>query len=109
MGVRLVLDDFGTGFSSLGYLQRLPLSAIKLDRAFVQNLSRGSDDAAIVRAVTQMAGTLGLDVCAEGIETPEQLAAVEDLGCTHAQGFHFGHPLAAGHIPDFLGDVVGAG
>jgi diguanylate cyclase (GGDEF)-like protein len=108
IGVRLVLDDFGTGFSSLGYLQRLPLSAIKLDGAFVQNLTGGSTDAAIVRALTQMAETLGLDVCAEGIESPEQLAAIEALGCSHAQGFHFSEPVPASELAAFLGHVVPA-
>jgi diguanylate cyclase (GGDEF)-like protein len=108
LGVRLVLDDFGTGFSSLGYLRRLPLSAIKLDRAFVEHLTTGSDDAAIVRAVTQMAGTLGLDVCAEGIETPEQLAAIRELGCSHAQGFHFSRPVPESDIPDLLAGAVPA-
>ena len=109
LGVRLVLDDFGTGFSSLGYLRRLPLSAIKLDRAFVENLTADSDDAAIVRAVNQMAGTLGLDVCAEGIETAEQLAAIQELGCTHAQGFYFSRPAQPAEIPDLLRDRVWAG
>jgi EAL domain-containing protein (putative c-di-GMP-specific phosphodiesterase class I) len=108
LGVRLVLDDFGTGFSSLGYLRRLPLSAIKLDRAFVEHLTSGSDDAAIVRAVTQMAGTLGLDVCAEGIETAEQLAAIRELGCTHAQGFHFSRPVPEADIPELLAGAVPA-
>ena len=108
LGVRLVLDDFGTGFSSLGYLRRLPLSAIKLDRAFVENLTSDSDDAAIVRAVTEMASTLGLDVCAEGIETAEQLAAIQELGCSHAQGFHFSRPVPPDRIPDLLGDTVRA-
>ena len=94
-GVKLVLDDFGTGFSSLGYLKRLPLSGIKLDRTFIVNLSEGGSEAAIVRAVTEMASALGLDVCAEGVETVQQLAAVRDLGCSHAQGYHFGHPAPA--------------
>ena len=102
LGVRLVLDDFGTGFSSLGYLKRLPLSGIKLDRTFIVNLTEGGSDAAIVRAVTDMASALGLDVCAEGVETVQQLAAVRDLGCSHAQGFHFGHPAPGGEIIDRL-------
>lgn len=106
LGVRLILDDFGTGFSSLGYLKRLPLAGIKLDRAFVENLSDGGDDAAIVRAVTEMATSLGLDVCAEGVETLEQLEAVRSLGCSHAQGFHLGRPVAAGQILDRL--AIGA-
>ena len=108
LGVRLVLDDFGTGFSSLGYLRRLPLSAIKLDRAFVENLTTDSDDAAIVKAVTEMAGTLGLDVCAEGIETAEQLAAIKGLGCSHAQGFYFSRAVPPAELPDLLRDPVRA-
>ena len=59
-----------------------------------------------MRAVTEMAGTLGLDVCAEGIETAEQLAAIQELGCTHAQGFYFSHPVPPAEIPDLLGDAV---
>ncbi|MDP9228653.1 MAG: EAL domain-containing protein, partial [Actinomycetota bacterium] len=95
LGVGLVLDDFGTGFSSLGYLKRLPLSGVKLDRAFIENLSEGGDDAAIVRAINEMATALGLDVYAEGVETAVQLEAVRELGCSHAQGFHLGAPLPA--------------
>jgi predicted signal transduction protein with EAL and GGDEF domain len=102
LGVRLILDDFGTGFSSLGYLKRLPLSGIKLDRAFVENVTEGREDAAIVRAITEMASALGLEVCAEGVETPEQLAVVRELGCSHAQGFHFSHPLPADGIHEQL-------
>ncbi|MGZ5357021.1 MAG: EAL domain-containing protein, partial [Solirubrobacterales bacterium] len=102
LGVMLVLDDFGTGFSSLGYLKRLPLSGIKLDRSFIVNLTEGGEDAVIVRTVTRMASALGLDVCAEGVETAQQLAAVRDLGCSHAQGFHFGHPAPAAEITQQL-------
>jgi diguanylate cyclase (GGDEF)-like protein len=107
LNVRIVLDDFGTGFSSLGYLKRLPLCGIKLDRSFIVNLTEGSEDAAIVQAVTRMASTLGLDVCAEGIETVQQLAAVRDLGCSHAQGFHFGHPASAAEVTEKLARRLG--
>jgi EAL domain-containing protein (putative c-di-GMP-specific phosphodiesterase class I) len=107
LGVRLVLDDFGTGFSSLGYLKLLPLSGIKLDRTFIVNLTEGDSDVAIVRAVTDMASALGLDVCAEGVETVQQLAAVRDLGCSHAQGFHFGHPAAGDEIIERLERQLG--
>jgi diguanylate cyclase (GGDEF)-like protein len=102
LGVRLVLDDFGVGFSSLGYLKRLPLSMIKLDRTFVENLTEGSHDAAIVRAVNQMADTIGIGVVAEGIETDEQLRMATALGCGFAQGFHFSKPVPVGQIERLL-------
>ena len=104
LGVRLVLDDFGTGFSSLGYLRRLPLSAIKLDRAFVENLdrrlgrrrdrARRHPDGGRPSASTSVA---------EGVETAEQLAAVQDLGCSHAQGFHFSRARPARRDTRFAG------
>ena len=102
LGVRLVLDDFGVGFSSLGYLKRLPLSMIKLDRTFVENLEEGSHDAAIVRAVNEMADTIGIGVVAEGVETDEQVQMARALGCGFAQGFHFSEPVPGSHIEDLL-------
>jgi EAL domain-containing protein (putative c-di-GMP-specific phosphodiesterase class I) len=102
LGVRLVLDDFGVGFSSLGYLKRLPLSMIKLDRSFVENLAEDSHDAAIVRAVTEMAEVFGIAVVAEGIETERQLLIASELGCGYAQGFHFAEPSPPGGVPALL-------
>jgi EAL domain-containing protein (putative c-di-GMP-specific phosphodiesterase class I) len=102
LGVRMVLDDFGVGFSSLGYLKRLPLSMIKLDRSFVENLADSSHDAAIVRAVSEMANTIGIGVVAEGVETEDQLQMASALGCGYAQGFHFAEPVPASHIERVL-------
>jgi diguanylate cyclase (GGDEF)-like protein len=102
LGVGLVLDDFGVGFSSLGYLQRLPLAAIKLDRSFVEHLGEGSRDAAIVRAVTEMAAALDMGVVAEGVETERQLRAVEALGCDYVQGFHFSRPVPTVMVEELL-------
>jgi EAL domain-containing protein (putative c-di-GMP-specific phosphodiesterase class I) len=96
--VRLVLDDFGVGFSSLGYLKRLPLSMVKLDRTFVENVTDSPDDAAIVRAVSEMAETIGIGVVAEGVETEEQVRAARDLGCGFAQGFFFAEPAPASYV-----------
>jgi EAL domain-containing protein (putative c-di-GMP-specific phosphodiesterase class I) len=93
IGVRLMLDDFGSGFSSLGYLKRLPLDGIKLDRSFIENVAEGLAEAQIVKAVVEMARALGLEICAEGVETADQLAAVANLGCHQAQGFYFMPPL----------------
>lgn len=102
MGVRLVLDDFGVGFSSLGYLKRLPLSMIKLDRSFVENLAEDSHDAAIIRAVSEMADSFGIAVVAEGIETEQQVLIASELGCGYAQGFHFAEPTPSAGVPRVL-------
>jgi EAL domain-containing protein (putative c-di-GMP-specific phosphodiesterase class I) len=102
LGVRLVLDDFGVGFSSLGYLKRLPLSMVKLDRTFVENVTESPHDAAIVRAVTEMAETLGIGVVAEGVESEEQVRAARHLGCTYAQGFQFAEPAPASYVERLL-------
>ena len=102
LGVRLVLDDFGVGFSSLGYLKRLPLSMLKLDRSFVENITESAEDAAIVHAVSEMAETIGIGVVAEGVETPEQVRSAAELGCGFAQGFHFTEPVPAAEVEALL-------
>ena len=102
LGLRLVLDDFGVGFSSLGYLKRLPLSLIKLDRSFVENVTESPHDAAIVRAVCEMSETIGIGVVAEGVETEEQVRAARSLGCGYAQGFHFARPMPADEVEGLL-------
>jgi diguanylate cyclase (GGDEF)-like protein len=102
IGVRLALDDFGVGFSSLGYVKRLPLSMIKLDRTFVENVTENPYDAAIIRAVSEMADTIGIDVVAEGVETDEQVRMAHDLGCGYAQGFHFAEPVPASYAERLL-------
>ena len=89
LGVRLVIDDFGIGYSSLAYLRRLPVEGVKIDRSFVANLATSPEDAAIVAAVVGMASALGLSTVAEGVENAEQLAEVVRLGCDVAQGWHF--------------------
>jgi diguanylate cyclase (GGDEF)-like protein len=106
LGVRLVLDDFGVGFSSLGYLKRLPLATIKLDRSFVEHLTEDSHDAAIVHAVSQMADAIGIGVVAEGVETEQQARAAKQLGCGYAQGFHFTEPVPAEEIEALLGSPM---
>ena len=96
LGVRLLLDDFGTGFSSLGYLRRYPLDVLKIDRAFVCDLGEdGRGDAAIVQAIVGMAKALNMRVIPEGVETAGQLERLIELGCDYAQGFHLSRPLAA--------------
>jgi EAL domain-containing protein (putative c-di-GMP-specific phosphodiesterase class I) len=95
LGVRIAIDDFGTGFSSLGHLRRFPVDVIKVDRSFVQGVEHNAKDAAITANLASLAHALGLVAIAEGIESQGQLAAVRELGCDHAQGFLFAHPLPA--------------
>jgi diguanylate cyclase (GGDEF)-like protein len=96
-GVLVALDDFGTGYSSLSYLHRFPLHALKIDRSFVSALQVGSDggSAAVVRAVLALAGTLGMEVIAEGIETSQQRNYLMEIGCEQGQGFLFSHARPA--------------
>lgn len=102
LGVRLAIDDFGTGYSSLARLKRLPVHKLKLDQSFVSGLPHDQDDVAITRAVIALGHSLGLKVLAEGIEQPEQLALLDELGCDHGQGYHFGRPQPAEQLAELL-------
>ncbi len=101
-GVRIAIDDFGTGHSSLGYLKRFPIDALKIDRHFVEDLPDGFEDAAIVRAVVQLAHGLDLRVVAEGVETKEQLEFLERHACREMQGYHFSYPVPAEELRSLL-------
>ena len=94
LGVRLAVDDFGTGYSSLSHLSRLPIDSLKIDRSFVHQLKRNSDDAAVVAAIVQLGSTLRKAVVAEGIETADQVEQLRELGCELGQGFHLSTPLS---------------
>ena len=98
LGVTVAIDDFGTGNSSLGYLMRLPIGVIKVDRSFVTRMSESDEDALIVRSTVDLGHNLGLKVVAEGVETDEVRALLRELGCDMAQGYHLGRPVPASKI-----------
>jgi diguanylate cyclase (GGDEF)-like protein len=102
LGVRLAVDDFGTGFSSVGYVRQFPIDSVKIDKSFVQGLMAGAEDAAIAQAIIKMAHALGLTTVAEGVETADVLARLEQLGCDYVQGYYFAAPLAADAVDGLL-------
>jgi diguanylate cyclase (GGDEF)-like protein len=102
LGLSLSIDDFGTGYSSLTYLRRLPVQAVKLDRAFVKDLDTNPEDAAIARAVIAMSRSLGLAVIAEGVETHAQLAFLEAERCDAIQGYLLSKPVERDGLVEFL-------
>ncbi|GGY07201.1 EAL domain-containing protein [Paludibacterium paludis] len=106
-GIYLSIDDFGTGYSSLAYLKRLPVSGLKIDRSFIMDLHRDSDDAAITAAIVSIAQSLGLDLVAEGVERVEQRDFLLGKGCTMAQGYFFSPPLPRAEFEALLVEQAG--
>jgi len=96
------VDDFGTGYSSLSYLKKLPVQEVKIDRSFVTPMAEDEDDAAIVRAVVELAHGLGLETVAEGVEDGAALEQLARLGSDYAQGFYFSEPLPADKLVEAI-------
>ncbi len=102
LGVSISLDDFGTGFSSLSYLQRFPIDNLKIDRSFIRNIPEKQDSVVLTRAIIAMANALGMSVTAEGVEKAEQMIFLTESGCQEMQGFYFSKPLPARDFENLL-------
>jgi EAL domain-containing protein (putative c-di-GMP-specific phosphodiesterase class I) len=98
LGIRMVLDDFGTGYSSLIYLRRFAFDKIKIDKSFLQYMELSGESAIIVQSIVQLGRALSLTVNAEGVETPEQVAFLTELGCNEMQGFLFSTSVGAEEV-----------
>jgi EAL domain-containing protein (putative c-di-GMP-specific phosphodiesterase class I) len=104
LGVRLSIDDYGTGYSSMAYLKRLPVDELKVDRSFVLNMISSDNDAILVRSAIDLGHNLGLTVVAEGVEDQGHVAALRELGCDIAQGYHFARPMPPDQLERWLSD-----
>ncbi len=103
LGVRIAVDDFGVGYSALGYLREFPVDTLKIHKSFVDGIARGGSDAALARTIVALGDALELRCVAEGVETAEQRAVLQALGCPLAQGFHFARPLSADAVDALVG------
>ncbi|MBT8434005.1 MAG: EAL domain-containing protein, partial [Gammaproteobacteria bacterium] len=101
-GVRLSVDDFGTGFSALSYLKNYPVNTVKIDRSFIMDLPGDKENAVLVQAIIAMAQGLRLEVIAEGVETAEQWQYLRSLNCDFVQGYFFGKPMPRAEFEEFL-------
>src|SRR3546814_111148 len=104
LNIKVCVDDFGTGYSSLSYLHTFPIDTLKIDKSFVQDMGRNRHNLEIVRTIALLAQNLRLDVIAEGVETPEQLAQLRAIGCDYAQGYLFSRPLTAENVRRLLAE-----
>jgi diguanylate cyclase (GGDEF)-like protein len=105
LGCSIAIDDFGTGYASFDYLRRLPLQSIKIDRSFVVEMEQEGRNLTLIKAMIAMGHALGVEVTAEGVEDPDTLATLAELGCDAAQGYHLGRPMAAADLERWLGEA----
>lgn len=109
MGCTIAIDDFGTGYSALGYLTKFPINTLKIDRSFVSNVTTTRESAVLVKAIVFMAHALGLDLVAEGVETNDQAAFLDDIECRYAQGYLFGKPVPQEQFEEMIKSGVAKG
>ena len=102
MGIRISIDDFGKGYSSLSYLKRLPADALKIDKEFVKGVGEEVEDSAIVQTVIELGHIFGMEVIAEGVESEAQAEQLKEMGCDLAQGYYFSEPLPPEAVPGFV-------
>jgi EAL domain-containing protein (putative c-di-GMP-specific phosphodiesterase class I) len=102
MGIKLSIDDFGTGFSSMAQLKKMPVNEIKIDKAFVLELATNKEDQVMVKTLIALAKNLGLSTVAEGVENEDSVVLLRNMGCSTAQGFHLSRPLPAKDITPWL-------
>ncbi|NIO39036.1 MAG: EAL domain-containing protein, partial [Burkholderiales bacterium] len=102
MGISLAIDDFGSGYSSLAYLSKLPVNELKIDKSFVSHMVEKEDDATIVRSVIELARNFKLRAVAEGVENKETWDMLRNLGCDHAQGYHMSRPLPLNKLKEWM-------
>ena len=106
-GIKLSMDDYGTGYSSLAYIKDLSLDELKIDRAFISGMNNDTQNAAIVHSTIELGHRLGMIVVAEGVETDHELAALKNFGCDYAQGYHVCRPMEPGDLITWLQQEAG--
>ena len=107
IGVKLSIDDFGTGFSNLSYLQRFPFDRIKIDQSFVRGMENLPANRSIVQAIVSLARNLSLEVIAEGVETAAEFAQIKACACNESQGYYHARPMSAETMDAWVGNTAG--
>jgi diguanylate cyclase (GGDEF)-like protein/PAS domain S-box-containing protein len=108
LGVRVAIDDFGTGYSALSYLRDFPIDMVKMDQSFVNDLSAGKGDQALVRSVVELGEALNMQIVAEGVERRDQLDHLSEMRCSIGQGYYFARPLDSGRMAELIGEQLAA-